>query len=166
MTQEPDDSPRRHCFGCGDRNPEGLGITFEMLGRRVEGRFTARPEHQGWPGLAHGGIAAAVLDEALGWAMYAAGAWAMTARMEVRYRKPVPLGEELTVTGEVTRERGRVLEGVAELRNAAGQRLADAKAVFVRVDRERAAELDASFLPPRQAGLPGRQTGLANPAGR
>jgi acyl-coenzyme A thioesterase PaaI-like protein len=157
MTQEPDDSPRHYCFGCGDRNLESLGITFETHGRRVEGRFTARPEHQGWPGLAHGGIAAAVLDEALGWAMYAAGAWAMTARMEVRYRNPVMLGEELIVTAEVTRERGRLLEGFAELRTASGKRLADAKGLFARVDRERAGELEAFFLPDRQAGQPAGQ---------
>ena len=146
MTQEPDDSPRHWCFGCGDRNTEGLGIQFAVAGGRVEGRFTARASHQGWPGLAHGGIAAAALDEALGWAMYAAGAWAMTARMEVRYRKPLPLSEEVVVTATVTRERGRFLEGVAEIHSLSGERLADAKALFVRVDGERARELDRFFL--------------------
>jgi hypothetical protein len=40
--QEAPDSPRRWCFGCGDANPEGLGIRFEVEGRRVTGEFTAR----------------------------------------------------------------------------------------------------------------------------
>jgi acyl-coenzyme A thioesterase PaaI-like protein len=145
MTQEPDDSPRHHCFGCGELNTEGLGIEFEVDGRRVTGRFTPRYSHQGFPGVAHGGIGAAALDEALGWAMYAVGAWAMTARMEVRYRKPVPLDEELIVSAEVTRERGRVLEGFAELRSTSGDRLSEAKAMFVRLPEERARELQRFF---------------------
>jgi acyl-coenzyme A thioesterase PaaI-like protein len=146
MTQEPDDSPRHFCFGCGDRNPEGLGIEFEVDGLRVEGRFTARASHQGFPGVAHGGIAAAALDEAMGWAMYAAGAWAMTARMEVKYRKPVPLGEELVVTAAVTRERGRMLEAEAEIHSLSGERLANAEALFVRLPEGRQQELQRFFL--------------------
>lgn len=144
--EEPADSPRRWCYGCGDRNPEGLHIEFEIDGNRVKGRFRARAVHQGWPGLAHGGIAAAVLDEAMGWAMYAAGAWAVTARMEVRYRKSLPLGQELVVTSEVTRDRGRRLEAVASIRSLAGDALAEASALFLRVPAQRARELDASFL--------------------
>lgn len=146
MTQDLDDSPRHWCFGCGDRNTEGLGIQFEVNGGRVEGRFTPRFSHQGYPGVAHGGIAAAALDEALGWAMYAAGAWAMTARMEVKYRKPVPLDEEIIVTAEVTRQRGRMIEGFAEIHSLSGQRLSEAKALFVRLPPDRARELQQFFL--------------------
>ena len=144
--QEPADSPRRWCFGCGDRNPEGLHIDFEIEGRRASGRFRPRETHQGWPGLAHGGVAAAALDEAMGWAMYAAGAWAMTARMEVKYRRPLPLREELLVSAEVTRDRGRRLEAEAEVRTRSGEVLAQAHGLFLRVTEDRARELDASFL--------------------
>ena len=152
--QEPPDSPRRWCFGCGDRNPEGLHIDFEIEGKRVCGRFRPRETHQGWPGLAHGGVAAAALDEAMGWAMYAAGAWAMTARMEVKYRRPLPLGEELLVSAEVTRDRGRRLEAEAVVRTLSGEALAQAYGLFLRVPENRARELDASFLgaPQGQAG--------------
>ncbi len=153
---EPNDSPRRWCYGCGDRNPEGLHIDFEIDGGNVSGRFRPRETHQGWPGLAHGGVAAAVLDEAMGWAMYAAGAWAMTARMEVKYRRPLPLGEELIVTAEVTRDRGRRLEAEAAISTLSGEMLAQASGLFLRVPAERARELDASFLGDglRQAGDP------------
>ena len=143
---EPNDSPRRWCYGCGDRNPEGLHLDFEIEGRRVSGRFRPRETHQGWPGLAHGGVAAAVLDEAMGWAMYASGAWAMTARMEVKYRRPLPLGEELSVTAEVTRDRGRRLEAEAAISTLSGEVLAQAQGLFLRVSADRARELDASFL--------------------
>ena len=117
---EREDSPRHWCFGCGDRNPEGLHIDFEVDGPSVTGRFTPRKSHQGFPGVAHGGLAAAAMDEAMGWAMYASGAWAMTARMEVKYRKPLALGEELIVTAEATRDRGRWIEATSEIRTTSG----------------------------------------------
>ena len=142
---ESDDSPRHLCYGCGSRNPEGLHIHFEVEGRRVTGRFTARGTHVGYPGVAHGGIAASVLDEAMGWAMYAAGAWAMTARMEVKYRKPLPLEREVTVTAEVVRERGRVLDAVAQIRGAGGAVLAEAKAMFVRIPRDKQGEMERFY---------------------
>lgn len=144
--QEPPDSPRRWCFGCGDSNPEGLAIQFEVEGRRVRGRFRARHVHQGFPGIAHGGIAAAAIDEALGWAMYAAGAWAMTARLEIKYRRPLPLDEALEVTAEVSRNRGRWLEGEAELRVVGGPVIAGGKGLFIRLPADEAKKMQESFL--------------------
>ncbi len=144
--QEPDDSPRHRCYGCGQRNPEGLRIQFEVEGRRVSGRFRPRDAHQGYPGVAHGGIAAAALDEAMGWAMYAAGAWAMTARMEVKYRQPLPLSQELVVTAQIVRDRGRRLEAEGEIRTGAGEVLAEARGLFLRLPAKRARELQAFFL--------------------
>jgi len=144
--QEPPDSPRRWCFGCGDENPEGLGIRFRIEGRRVTGEFETRPTHQGFPGLAHGGIAAAAIDEAMGWAMYAAGAWAMTARLEIRYRRPLDLGESLEVTAEVLRDRGRRMEAQATLRLAGGPVIADAKGLFLRLPPDQARRMQEFFV--------------------
>ena len=152
--REPEDSPRHWCYGCGDRNPEGLQIVFEVDGTRVSGRFQARETQGGWPGLAHGGIAAAALDEAMGWATWAAGALSMTARMEVKYRRPLPLGEELVVSAEVTRDRGRRLEAEAMIRTLSGETLAEASGLFLRVPAERARELDALFFGDGQAADP------------
>jgi len=143
---EPENSPRRWCYGCGDKNPEGLKIDFAVDGRLVSGRFLPRKEHQGFPGVAHGGIAAAALDEAMGWAIYAAGAWAMTARMEVRYRRPVPLGDEVMVKAEVVRDRGRRLEAEARLETPSGEVLAEANGLFLRISEEKARQLNESFF--------------------
>jgi acyl-coenzyme A thioesterase PaaI-like protein len=144
--QEAPDSPRRWCFGCGEANPEGLGIRFRIEGRRVTGEFETRQAHQGFPGVAHGGIAAAAIDEAMGWAMYAAGAWAMTARLEVKYRRPLPLGECLEVTAEVVRDRGRWLEAEGHLRLLGGPLLAQAKAVFMRLPPEKARQMEEFYI--------------------
>jgi uncharacterized protein (TIGR00369 family) len=148
LEQELDGSPRHWCFGCGDRNTEGLQIEFEVDGRRAIGRFTPRESHQGFPGVAHGGIAASALDEAMGWAMYAAGAWAMTVRMEVRYRRPLPLGEEVIITGEVTRDRGRRLEAEARIATPAGETIAEATGLFLRMPEKDSAKIQASFKGP------------------
>jgi acyl-coenzyme A thioesterase PaaI-like protein len=144
--QEAPDSPRRWCFGCGEANPEGLGIRFRIEGRRAIGEFETRQAHQGFPGVAHGGIAAAAMDEAMGWAMYAAGAWAMTARLEVKYRRPLPLGERLEVTAEVVRDRGRWLEAEGQLRLLGGPLLAQAKAVFMRLPPEKARQMQEFYI--------------------
>jgi len=144
--EEHDDSPRHRCFGCGARNPEGLHIEFEVDGSKVTGRFTPRESHQGFPGVAHGGIAAAALDEAMGWAMYAAGAWAMTARMQVRYRRPLTLGAEVIVTAETTRDRGKRLEAVARIETRNGELLAEAEGLFLRMPEDQTRDLNASFL--------------------
>lgn len=144
--QEPDDSPRHYCFGCGAKNPEGLHIQFDVDGLKVTGRFTARQVHQGFPGVAHGGVAAAVLDEAMGWAMYAAGAWAMTARMQVKYRRPLPLDEEVIVTAEVTNNRGKRLEAHAEIHLASGERLVEADGLFLRMPEDTTRDFNTSYL--------------------
>ncbi len=144
---EPVDSPRHRCFGCGERNPQGLRMKFDVLGYgRVRGQFVPREEHQGFQGYAHGGIGAAILDEAMGWAVYAAGAWALTAHMDLKYRRPVPIGEPVTVTAEVTREGGRWMELVAEARSADGETLTEAKATFARVSKDKMREMDLAYL--------------------
>ncbi|HVP05150.1 MAG TPA: PaaI family thioesterase [Dehalococcoidia bacterium] len=145
MTQEErDDSPRHDCFGCGDRNPEGLRIEFAIDGLKVSGRFTPRKVHQGFPGVAHGGIAAAAMDEAMGWAMYAAGAWAMTVKMQVKYRRPLPLGEEVIVSAETIRDRGRRLEAVSRIETPAGEVLCEAEGLFLRMPDEESRKMDDS----------------------
>ncbi len=148
LDRERDESPRHYCFGCGDRNAEGLRIEFEIEGRLAIGRFTPRESHQGFPGVAHGGIAASALDEAMGWAMYAAGAWAMTVKIEVRYRRRLPLGEEVIVTGEVLRDRGRRLEAEARIATPDGETIAEATGLFLRMPERDADQIQSAFMGP------------------
>lgn len=128
----------RWCYACGDLNPIGLHLEFEMEGEWAVARFVARREHQGYPGYVHGGIVSSLLDEAMGWATYGKGIWALTGKLETRFRDIVPTDELLTVRGTIVRDRGRALEVVAELRDAEGKLLADAKGLMFRATGEQA----------------------------
>lgn len=125
----------RMCFVCGMQNPIGLKIIFETDGERVWAQFTPERKHEGYPGILHGGLTFALLDEVIGRAaMELDGTpWMMTAKAELRFRKPVPVGQELTVIGELTRVRSRVVEGRGELRLSDDSVAVQAKALYVKV---------------------------------
>jgi uncharacterized protein (TIGR00369 family) len=94
----------RQCFGCGDDNP--AGIHLRDLERHDDGvtRATLRPQphHVGFPGVVHGGIAMATLDEAMAYACtLSTGSWVATAKIEVKFRRPVPAAEVLRVEAGV-----------------------------------------------------------------
>jgi acyl-coenzyme A thioesterase PaaI-like protein len=78
--------------------------------------------------------------------MYAAGAWAMTARLEVRYRRPLPLGQPLEVSAEVVRDRGRWLEAEGRLRVAGGPLVAEGTGLFMRLPAEEARRMEEFYL--------------------
>jgi acyl-coenzyme A thioesterase PaaI-like protein len=95
----------RRCFVCGAENPHGLKVKVEYNGvDRVETEFMAEDRYRGWSDYLHGGVLTLIFDEMLGWLSRYMGHDAMTARLEVRYRKPVPLGSRLTFNAVLERE--------------------------------------------------------------
>ena len=106
----------RYCFACGRSNPIGLYMKFDYDGERVWSRFRPREEHQGYPGLLHGGLAATMLDEVLGRLCIARNRWMATVKLELRYHAPVPIDQELTLVAEVLEERRRLMRARGELR--------------------------------------------------
>lgn len=140
MTETTSDLSR-WCYACGDLNPIGLHVRFRMEGEWAVASFVARREHQGYPGFVHGGVVSALLDEAMGWATYGRDVWALTGRMEMRFRAVVPIDEEIEVRGRIRRDRGRTLELIAELRDSRGALLAEAEGLFFRVQGEQARQI-------------------------
>ncbi len=120
-----------NCFACGPENPIGLHLHFDPDDEGVHAHITLAPEFQGWREIAHGGIAMSLLDEAMAHAAGHAGHRGVTASMNVRFRKPVPLGKELHVTGRVTWQRRNVLGMEAVVRDASGTVLLDGEGKFV-----------------------------------
>jgi acyl-coenzyme A thioesterase PaaI-like protein len=127
----------RMCFVCGIDNPIGLKLEFytDDEGRCVA-RFHPRPEHQGFPGQLHGGIISTLLDETMGRVLTPQNVWAMTGRLEIRFRKPVPLDQELTIVGELARSRSRAYEARGEIRLPDGTPLVEGNGTYVRIPDE------------------------------
>ena len=126
----------RMCFVCGMENPIGLKVFFYEDDGRVIAKFTPREEHQGYPGFVHGGIIGALMDETIGRVVTSYDIWAVTAKLELKFRKPVPLGEQLTVIGELIRLRSRAFEARGELRLADGTLAVEGYGLYVRLPDE------------------------------
>ncbi len=135
------------CFACGDRNTAGLHLHFDREGTDgVVCTYAPKESDQGFPGVLHGGIVAALLDESMAWAMWAADrALGVTAKMETRYRRRVGLDGPLTVHGRVVRTRGRRIEVEASVDAADGARLAEAEALFMRLPSDDEARMAAAL---------------------
>ncbi len=123
----------RNCFACGLENPYGLGLTFYELGPDLlESHYTV-PEHfEGYPGVVHGGVVASMLDEMVSRAAMIGqhNRFMMTAKLEIRYRKPVPTGQGLHLQARLTRPAGRVATATAEIRLPDGTVAAEADATL------------------------------------
>ncbi|GIW07705.1 MAG: hypothetical protein KatS3mg060_2510 [Dehalococcoidia bacterium] len=133
----------RACFVCGEENPIGLGLTFWQDDQTVWTEFTPDERHQGYPGIVHGGLLYAILDEVTGRAAYLRASWVVTARAEVRYLQPARLGETLRFSGRIVNERSRALELAGEARRVADDALiATLSGLFVRIPEERIRDLE------------------------
>jgi uncharacterized protein (TIGR00369 family) len=137
------------CFVCGLENPAGLRLAFYETGpTEVVTTYTPPEQFQGYPGVLHGGIIAALLDEAGGRAVMIGNHshFMLTAKLEVKYRQPTPLGRSLTVVGQLVKRRGRLALAHAELRLAEGTVTAEAELTLADLPDEALPESDLAAL--------------------
>lgn len=124
-------SPRYYsnCFGCGADNPSGLRLELELQGDQLTTEFMPERQHEGWPGIVHGGVIATILYEIMeNWA-YLNGITSMMRSMETSLIAPARIGEviravswlneregrELSVAGRLTAVNRTIAEGTASL---------------------------------------------------
>src|SRR5437867_6033679 len=121
-----------HCFGCGPLNSEGFRLVFVPGPDGSSVEFEVPERYQSWSGMAHGGVVALMLDEAVGWAAWHAGHPGVTGRLEVRLLLPLKLGERVRVTARVESIRRSLVyaSGVIE-RLSDSARVADATATLM-----------------------------------
>ncbi len=131
-------NPVNKCFGCGGDNAGGMKLTFEQdnVNRRIVGRFVLGERYQGGGGIAHGGIIATLLDEAMGKVCRFRAIRAVTAELTVEYLKPVDVMKEIVVEGRETEQKGRNVFMTGEIRNEAGEVLARGRGRFVVIGRK------------------------------
>ena len=137
-TEEP---PPRLCYACGTANERGLHMEFRREGERTLCDYTPCDYQQGYPGRMHGGVVLTLIDEAMGWAVYHAAKWGATARLNVRFRKPVPLDRPLRIVAWVVQSRARLIELRAEVRDTAGTLLAEGDGTYMVLDERMAGEM-------------------------
>jgi acyl-coenzyme A thioesterase PaaI-like protein len=107
------------CFVCGEKNDFGLHAKFyETDAKELVALINPSEQHQGYPGRMHGGIAATILDETIARSICTGKdeqIWGITLELKTKFRKPIPLGQELKIVGRVTSEGTRTFEGTAEI---------------------------------------------------
>lgn len=137
----------RDCLICGRDNPIGLKLRFEPVPGGVEAALYAPSPYQGYPGVLHGGLVTALMDDAMWWAVYAHhGAVTLTAEINVRFRQPTPVEQELTVRGEVNAARaGKLFVTAARITGPDGAVLAEATGKFMQAPAELADQLIRSM---------------------
>jgi uncharacterized protein (TIGR00369 family) len=134
------------CLVCGLKNPFGLHTAFyELDNREILAVFKPREEHQSYPGRLHGGIVSAILDEAIGRAImiHSDGeVWGVTVDLQVRFKKPVPLGEELRIIGRIEKDSNRFFEGTGKLILPDSAVAAEGYGKYLKVPLEKIADFD------------------------
>ena len=133
------------CFGCGRLNPLGLHLAFYAEEDGVRTEFTPGRLREGWAGATHGGIVAVLLDEVMAWSLFHLDVLAVTTRIAITYRRPAPIGAPLVARARITRDRGRLIDVAGDVRDSAGQVIAEAVGSFMRVNDERRMRLERAY---------------------
>jgi len=123
------------CWGCSV-GTDGLGFEWRFEGDTLHAEHVVREQFQGAPGMAHGGIVAALLDEACGQAARPLVSPGVTSRLEVRYLAPVPVEELLRISAQVVERGERRVRAEASILDRDGLVLAHAQEDVVLVRPE------------------------------
>lgn len=122
------------CFGCGPENEQGLGLQARIEGDRVVADTQFAPWFAGGPGVVHGGAIAAFFDDLMGFVPVAFDAPAVTARFEINFRRPLPLGASVRGEAWLSAREGRKMWAESSGIGSDGDTYVEAQALFLAVD--------------------------------
>jgi acyl-coenzyme A thioesterase PaaI-like protein len=131
------------------QNPFGLHLRFENTAPgEVEARYTVPNRYQGYPGVVHGGVVAAMLDEVAGRTQMGGDPprFMYTARMEIRYRQNVPIGQPLRIVGRAQKSKARTATATGTIYDQSGAILAEADVLLVNVPTDIVGSVDLDAL--------------------
>jgi len=136
-------------FVHGLRNPAGLHIQYHLErgddvegdtadppGHRVVAEWVADERHMGFPGMVHGGLVAAILDDAMGRCAALRHRWVVTGRIDIRYRAAAPIGIPIRIEGWITRYLRRLVSARARMLLDGGAVVATAAGTYLPLTAE------------------------------
>ena len=114
----------------------------------VETTYIAPDHFQGYPGVLHGGIVSAIIDEVAGRSHMGSDPndprCMFTAKLEVKYRKNVPINKPLKIIGKAGKSRSRSAEAWAGIYNKeTDELLAEGNVLLINVPED---QFDMSML--------------------
>jgi uncharacterized protein (TIGR00369 family) len=122
-----------YCFACGINNPSGLKLKFSYENEQVSCRFTPLKIHQGYKDIVHGGIISTLLDEVMAHLCLYKDFCGVTAKLEIKFKKPAYINQTLTVTGKIDELKGKLLIAQAVITNIENEVIAEGKSAFIKV---------------------------------
>ncbi len=123
-----------NCFCCGKQNRRGLKLEFRYPERGMAETECIIPVYfTGWKKMTHGGFLAMLLDETMAHSCISQAVNGVTVDIQVRYLKPVEVGERIRVSGRVANVKSRIIETEADVRNESGEVVAKGSARFLKM---------------------------------
>ncbi len=124
------------CFGCGEQNPAGLKLKFVQEGEIISTTFVPPEIYQGYPGILHGGITSTVFDDPMSQCVAALGKFGFTSRLEVRFRKKIPVLRPVRFEAWIVKQKGPIVDIESRAILEDGELAAEAKARFMLTKEE------------------------------
>jgi uncharacterized protein (TIGR00369 family) len=116
-------SDDRYCFACGAQNPIGLHMEVSYLEDKAVSKLSLKREFQGWHDIVHGGVVATILDEIMAHAVMHYVGKGVTTSLQITYRIPLPVGEEVHALGYVVERKSRAVVARGEIRRAGNEKV-------------------------------------------
>jgi acyl-coenzyme A thioesterase PaaI-like protein len=157
-----DRSEYQRNFVHGLRHPSGLRIQYRvertpanaeppppepdpLFGHRVCGEWVADSDHMGFPGIAHGGLLVAIVDDVIGRCAALRHRWVVTGRLQTRFRMAAPVGVPLRIEGWLTHWRRRAVAGVGRVLLPDGRVVIEGEGTYLPIPAELEEQMVASW---------------------
>ena len=120
------------CYVCGKENPKSMGVRWNLMeDHSIFAQVSLNLSQQGPPGFAHGGASAALLDEAMGSAVWSSGYQVVSVNLQVNYKKPLPLETIIQVSAKIESIEGRVINAISMISLEDGTTLVTGHGIYV-----------------------------------
>ncbi|MCD6490275.1 MAG: PaaI family thioesterase [Thermodesulfobacterium sp.] len=120
-----------YCFVCGKENPKGLKADFIFSNGKAKAEIILDKEYQGYMGIIHGGIIAALLDEACAYATISLGYYTVTAEMKIRYKNILKVGEKVIVEASAEQVKSKLIQANAQIKDSKNTIIAEAEGKYI-----------------------------------